>query len=57
MCGKDHLIKMARDMETSTKIMYSEQPYAIREEQLCAITEAEPQPRQAYLNGMAKAAQ
>ena len=57
MCGKEHPIEKARDMETRTKIMYTAQPCAVSEMQLCAITEAEPEPRQAYLHGMAKAAQ
>ena len=42
--------------------MYSAQPYALSEEQLRhlslrVLTEAEPEPRQAYLHCMAKAAQ
>ena len=57
ICGKEHPIEKARDMETHTKIMYSAQIYAISEEQKCPLTEAEPEPRQAYLHGMAKAAQ
>ena len=48
MCGQEHPIEKARDMETRTKIMYSAQPYALSEEQLRVLTEAEPEPRQAY---------
>ena len=60
MCGKEHPVEKARDMETCRKIMYSAQPYALSEdseEQLHVLTEAEPEPRQAYLHCMAKAAQ
>jgi len=60
MCGKEHPVEKARDMETCRKIMYSVQPYALSEdseEQLHVLTEAEPEPRQAYLHCMAKAAQ
>ena len=56
-CGKDHLAEMTRDLETRMKIMYSAQQYATSAEQLCVITDAEPEYRQAFLHGVAKAAQ
>ena len=47
-----HPIEKARDMEprVNLKIMLI-MLSARREERLCAITQAEPEPRQAYLHG------
>jgi len=57
MCGKDHPVEKAKDMETRMKIMYSAQPYSISEEMLNEILEADPEQRLPYLHGMSKSAQ
>ena len=57
MCGKDHPVEKAKDLDTRMKIMYSAQPYSISEEMLTEILEADPEHRLPYLHGMSKAAQ
>jgi len=57
MCGKDHPVEKAKDMDTRMKIMYSAQPYSISDETLNEILEADPEQRLPYLHGMSKSAQ
>jgi hypothetical protein len=57
MCGKDHPIEKAKDMDTRMKIMYSAQPYSISDETLNEILAADPEQRLPYLHGMSKSAQ
>ena len=42
MCGKDHPVEKAKDLDTRMKIMYSAQPYSISEDTLTQILEADP---------------
>jgi len=57
MCGKDHPVVKAKDMDTRMKIMYSAQPYSISDETLNEILEADPEQRLPYLHCMSQSAQ
>ena len=55
-CGHQAPVEKVRDHETCMEIVHSAQPYCISEEQLLEITGAPLAERQAFVQGMSKAA-
>jgi hypothetical protein len=55
-CGHQAPVEKVRDQESRMQIVFSAQPYCISEDQLLEITSAQLVERQAFVQGMSKAA-